>query len=75
LSMLPAKNLAADNLLCAEQLVAAADQALYQAKHKGRNRVECAGGLSPATARRMLSGVLRNIVRLPLALLARSRGA
>jgi diguanylate cyclase (GGDEF)-like protein len=73
LSMLPAKNLGPDNLQCAEQLVTAADQALYQAKHKGRNRVECAGGLPPATARRLLSGAWRNFARFPLALLAKFR--
>ncbi len=75
LAMLPARHLAADNLHCAEELVAAADQALYQAKHKGRNRVECAGGLPPRTARRLLSTLLRNFVRIPLALIARVRGA
>ena len=75
LAMLPARNLAADNSQCAEQLLAAADQALYQAKHKGRNRVECAGGLPAATARRLLSGALRSLVRFPLALFARGRGA
>ena len=75
LSMLPAKNLAADNLQCAEQLVAAADQALYQAKHKGRNRVECAGGLPPVTARRLLSSILRNFARSPLAIFSKGRGA
>ncbi len=39
LAMLPAEGLAKDIPAQAAQLVAAADQALYQAKHEGRNRV------------------------------------
>lgn len=75
LSMLPAKNLAADNRQSAEHLLSAADQALYLAKHQGRNRVECASGLPPVTARRLLSGVLRNFARFALAILAKGRSA
>ena len=41
LSMLPAKDLSDDTDEAARRLVAAADQALYQAKHSGRNRVVC----------------------------------
>ncbi len=42
LSMLASKNISGEPAVLAEQLIAAADIALYDAKHDGRNCVKCA---------------------------------
>ena len=53
-SMLPTKDLAGASQQLADQLVAAADKALYLAKHNGRNRVVCDAVLPPDSAKQSL---------------------
>lgn len=71
LAMLPVASSAFEHHQLADQLVAAADKALYQAKHSGRNQVVCDGCPSRETGRSarlvviadQLSRVVRNALQ------------